>query len=123
LKLFLTLAVAGWEGYASTIRHQTAMGNLLRSELQSAGWRVLNDTPLPVVCFVDETHENGSTPEFLKAVVKKIVQSGEAWISTTLLNGKTVLRACITNYGTHAEDVQTLVRLLRQSASEIHMIG
>ncbi|MFY7999974.1 MAG: pyridoxal phosphate-dependent decarboxylase family protein [Candidatus Kapaibacteriota bacterium] len=119
LKLFLTLAVAGWEGYAETIRHQTAMGNLLRKELEQGGWRIVNDSPLPVVCFVDESLENGSTPEFLKAVAKRIVQSGEAWLSTTLLNGKTVLRACITNYTTQESDVQVLVRLLRRVAGEI----
>ncbi len=112
LKVFLTLAVAGWDGYATTIRHQTAMGNLLRSDLQRAGWKIVNDTPLPVVCFVDETLPNGSEPEFLKAVVRNIVRGGEAWLSTTLLNGQTVLRACITHYGTQAEDVQALVRLL-----------
>jgi glutamate/tyrosine decarboxylase-like PLP-dependent enzyme len=120
LKLFLTLAVAGWEGYTETIRHQTAMGNVLRKELEQSGWRIVNDSPLPVVCFVDETHEYGSTPEFLKTIAKRIVQSGDAWISTTLLNGKTVLRACITNYGTEVEDVRALVRLLRRAANEVH---
>jgi glutamate/tyrosine decarboxylase-like PLP-dependent enzyme len=119
LKLFLTLAVAGWEGYAETIRHQTAMGNLLRKELEKGGWRMVNDTPLPVVCFVDESHENGSVPEFLKAVAKRIVQSGEAWLSTTLLNGKTVLRACITNYATQEDDIQALVRLLDKVRGQI----
>jgi glutamate/tyrosine decarboxylase-like PLP-dependent enzyme len=112
LKVFLTLAVAGWDGYATTIRHQTAMGNVLRSELQRTGWNIVNDTPLPVVCFVDETLTNGSAPEFLKSVVRNIIRGGEAWLSTTLLNGQTVLRACITHYGTSADDVQALVQLL-----------
>jgi hypothetical protein len=64
------------------------------------------------VCFVDATREDGSMPEFLKAVARRIVQSGEAWCSTTVVNGATVLRACITHYGTEAGDVQALVRLL-----------
>jgi glutamate/tyrosine decarboxylase-like PLP-dependent enzyme len=119
LKVFLTLAVAGWDGYATTIRHQTAMGNVLRSELQKGGWKIVNDTPLPVVCFVDETSPNGSTPEFLKAIVRNIVRGGEAWLSTTLLNGQTVLRACITHYGTGADDVQALVRLLGKARHEV----
>ena len=118
LKVFLTLAVAGWEGYVDTIRHQTAMGELLRSELQSAGWRIVNQTPLPVVCFVDEIRENGATPEFLKAVARRVVQSGEVWCSTTVVNGVTVLRACITHYGTQAEDVQALVRVLGEARNQ-----
>jgi glutamate/tyrosine decarboxylase-like PLP-dependent enzyme len=119
LKVFLTLAVAGWEGYASTLRQQVALGELLRSELQSTGWRVVNDTPLPVVCFVDATHADGSTPEFLKDIARRIVQSGEAWVSTTLAGGRTVLRACITSYATQATDVQALVRLLGNAREAI----
>ncbi len=53
LKLFLSLAVAGWEGYEEAIRHQTAMGDRLRERLREEGWAIVNDTPLPVVCFVD----------------------------------------------------------------------
>ena len=33
LKIFLSLAVAGWDGYAAAIRHQTEMGELLRDRL------------------------------------------------------------------------------------------
>src|SRR5205085_9439575 len=34
LKVFLSLAVAGWEGYAFAIRHQTEMGDHLRGLLR-----------------------------------------------------------------------------------------
>jgi len=52
LKVFLSLAVAGWEGYAESIRHQVAMGDYLRLRLEAAQWAVVNRTPLPLVCFV-----------------------------------------------------------------------
>ena len=51
LKLFLALAQHGESGYAGMIEHQTRMGEILRESLQSAGWRIVNSTPLPVVCF------------------------------------------------------------------------
>jgi glutamate/tyrosine decarboxylase-like PLP-dependent enzyme len=37
LKLFLSLAVAGWDGYAAAIRHQTEMGELLRDRSKING--------------------------------------------------------------------------------------
>ena len=41
------------------------------------------------------------TDEQLLRICARVVNSGEAWISTTLLAGKEmVLRACITNYRT-----------------------
>ncbi len=54
LKVFLSLAVAVWEGYAMAIGQMVAMGALLRGQLESRGWRVINKTPLPVSCLVDQ---------------------------------------------------------------------
>ena len=113
LKLFLTLLVAGWEGYAAALRHQTAMGELLRSELCKADWRIETETLLPVICFSDP---HGADPH---AIVKEIVASGEAWISMTTLLGTPVLRACITNYRTQPGDVHSLVAILNRTRERV----
>lgn len=111
LKLFLSLAVAGWEGYEAAIRHQTAMGDRLREALRAAGWVVVNDTPLPVVCFVDGGPE-GRSSAYLDAIAADVVASGNAWISTVGLGeGGYALRACVTNHRTGPEDVDALVAL------------
>lgn len=109
LKVFLSLMVAGWEGYASVIRHMTAMGDRLRQELLASGWEVVNETPLPVVCFV--------APDLAdqEALARDIVASGEAWISTAKLGDRVVLRACITNYRTTEDDVRALVDSLNRA--------
>ncbi|HEX4498318.1 MAG TPA: pyridoxal-dependent decarboxylase [Thermoanaerobaculia bacterium] len=115
LKLFLSLAVAGWAGYEEAIRRQTAMGDRLRERLTAAGWTIVNDTPLPVVCFVDPAHEGreGRSAAFLEAVAADVVASGEAWISTVALGeAGPALRACVTNYRTGPEDVDALVAAL-----------
>ena len=112
LKVFLSLLAAGWEGYAEAIRHQTRMGVVLREGLARAGWEIVNETPLPVVCFA----KPGATAEEHQQIVSKIVRSGKAWISTTLLAGKrTVLRACVTNYRTQESDVAALIGDLSES--------
>lgn len=109
LKVFLSLAVAGWSGYESAIRHQTAMGDLLRKRLGEEGWVMVNDTPLPVVCFVDSGPAGRST-DFLEGVAADVLASGEAWISTVSLGEVgTAVRACITNYRTGPADIEALV--------------
>jgi glutamate/tyrosine decarboxylase-like PLP-dependent enzyme len=119
LKVFLSLAVAGWEGYAESIRHQVAMGDLLRQRLREEGWVVVNDTPLPVVCFVDGEREGRSAP-FLDGVAADVVGSGEAWISTVVLGEVgTALRACITNYRTRPADVEALVASLGRARERL----
>ncbi|HEX8097718.1 MAG TPA: aminotransferase class V-fold PLP-dependent enzyme [Pyrinomonadaceae bacterium] len=120
LKVFLSLTVAGWEGYAAAIRHQAAMGDTLRRELENTGWKVINKTPLPVVCFVDDEHERGRERSYLEAVAREVVRSGEAWISSTRLDAHThVLRACITNYRTAHEDVLALVQTLGKARKAV----
>jgi glutamate/tyrosine decarboxylase-like PLP-dependent enzyme len=107
LKVFLSLAAAGWEGYEAAIRHQTAMGGLLRERLRAEGWRVVNDTPLPLVCFVDGEERPAG---FHEGIAAAVVASGEAWVSTVAVGEAGVaVRACITNYRTGPEDVEALV--------------
>jgi glutamate/tyrosine decarboxylase-like PLP-dependent enzyme len=120
LKVFLSLAVAGWRGYEEAIRHQTAMGHELRQELDPHGWQVVNETPLPVICFVDRTRTDGDSPEFLEQISRTIVDAGEAWISTARLGTYgTALRACITNYRTDSEDIAALVGALDRARSNL----
>ncbi len=114
LKVFLSMLTAGWDGYAEAIRHQTRMGALLRAGLAAAGWEIVNDTPLPVICFA----KPGATAQEHQEIVAKIVRSGAAWISTTVLPGaRTVLRACITNYRTQETDIAALIALLSMPVS------
>ena len=114
LKVFMSLLVAGWEGHAEAIRHQTAMGDRLRKRLQESGWGVVNCTPLPVVCFIDRALWEGGAAEYLDSVRKSVIDSGDAWISIARIgdDARPVLRACVTNYRTEAEDVDALVELL-----------
>lgn len=107
LKLFLSLAVAGWDGYAEVLRHQVAMGAWLRERAAASGWRVVNETPLPLACLVDAGGADAAT------VARAAVASGEAWVSSVHLpGGVTAIRACITSYRTQAADVEALVALL-----------
>ncbi len=120
LKVFLSLAVAGWEGYETSIRHQVEMGRLLRRELEESGWGVINRTELPVVCFVDQQGPEGRSTPFLEAVAGEVVSSGKAWVSTARLDKDTpVLRACITNYRTGPEDILALVEALNEARQKI----
>lgn len=120
LKVFLSLAVAGWEGYAQSLRHMTAMGEALRRELAAAGWKIANSTPLPVVCFTDPRAAQADAAAHLEKIVQEVVGSGEAWISTTRIGGnQSVLRACITNFRTTPADVSALVRSVNEARERL----
>ena len=110
LKLFLALAQHGESGYIEMIEHQARMGDVLRKSLERAGWRVVNTTPLPLVCF---TRDGLDTAKFLAALYERQI----AWMSEVRLGGSApVVRACITSFRTTESDIEGVVRKMSRIA-------
>jgi len=108
----LALAHHGESGYADMIEHQAYIGDVLREALQRAGWRVVNTSPLPVVCF---TRDGLDTSRFLAALYERQV----AWMSEVRLGGGApVVRACITSFRTSEADIEGVVREMGRLTSE-----
>lgn len=113
LKLFLTLITAGRIGYQAQLDHDAELGDYLRQRLHKDGWEIINDTPLPVVCFVDPA--NPSSAVHHQQIVDSVLDTGRAWISTTTVNEQPAIRVCITSHRTQHADVDELVELLRDA--------
>jgi aromatic-L-amino-acid decarboxylase len=109
LKLFLALARHGEPEYVAMIEHQARMGELLRTSLERAGWRIVNRTPLPLVCF---TRDGLDTGRFLAALHERQI----AWMSAVRLgeDAPPVVRACVTNYRTNPSHIEWVVRKITQ---------
>lgn len=102
LKLFLALANLGESGYVAMIEHQAHLGNILRQALSDSGWRIVNETPLPLVCF---TRDRLDPAAFVTALHRRQI----AWMSVAPIDGVAVLRACITNFRTTEADIRQIV--------------
>jgi len=77
---------------------------VLREALRRAGWRVVNTTPLPLVCF---TRDGLDPAQFLAALYQRQI----AWMSEVRLGGGApVVRACITSFRTTESDIEWVVR-------------
>jgi aromatic-L-amino-acid/L-tryptophan decarboxylase len=110
LKLFLSLAQQGESGYVEMIDHQAKMGDVLRKSLRREGWRIVNTTPLPLVCF---TRDGLVTPKFLAALHERQI----AWMSEVRLGDSApVVRACITSFRTTESDIEWVVREMSRIA-------
>jgi aromatic-L-amino-acid decarboxylase len=84
------------------IEHQTCMGHVLREALKASGWRIVNATPLPLVCF---TREGLVPAKFLAALHQRQI----AWMSEAKLGDTPVVRACITSFRTTEADIHWVV--------------
>ena len=115
LKVFLTLAELGSTGVAALIDHQVAMAQRLRERLGESGWRVMNDTPLPLVCFTRSHLRPSATTD----IPRQLAAEGVAWISEArLASGDRWLRACITHHETDVPDIDALVSALNRVAAD-----
>ncbi len=113
LKLFLVMAAHGWQGIAGRIDQQTRVADHLRALLRARGFTVLNDTPLPLVCF---THARLPDAAAHERVATRLRLDQTAWISRVILGGHIpALRACITSYETRPDDMDTLVRAVEEA--------
>lgn len=114
LKVFMSLAELGLDGYGELIDHQAQIGDLLRRRLIEQGWVIVNDTPLPVVCF---THSDICAGRLTTGdVLAFLHERGRVWISEVILGGREqVLRACITSFRSEEQDIDVLLEELEHA--------
>lgn len=113
LRVYLPLLACGFEGFAASWRRRLALADALRAELRARDWEIVNDSPLPLVCFCDRERRDA---KFLDAVARDVVGAGDGWISVPrFANGGRALRACVNNHRTEAGDVERLVAGLQRA--------
>lgn len=107
LRMFLSLAAAGWSGYAEHIERSIRLTELLEAELVERGWKIANSSALGVLCIKPP-------PGFgdVRSIVRRVLASGRAWVAAASFEGNDIIRACVTNGETTEDDVLELVDTL-----------
>jgi len=111
LRLFLSLAVAGWAGYAVHVERAVTLIDHIRRRLTARGWSVLNDSPLAVLNVVPPPALGAP-----QAIVQRVLQSGRAWVSLAKFEEHDVIRICVTHGETSEEDISILIEALQPGA-------
>jgi glutamate/tyrosine decarboxylase-like PLP-dependent enzyme len=107
LKLFMSLAAAGWDGYAKHVERAVEVIALIRARLLAAGWSARNDSHLGVLCVVPP---DGFAP--IREIVRRVLASGRAWVAATNFAGQEVVRICATHGEIALADIDELVASL-----------
>jgi glutamate/tyrosine decarboxylase-like PLP-dependent enzyme len=110
LRLFLALAAAGWEGLGRHVERSVEVVARVRARLIGAGWTVLNDSQLAVL--------DALPPPALgevRALVRRVVASGRAWVAPVLFEGRDAVRICATNGQTSEQDIDALIAALNEA--------
>ena len=107
LRMFLSLAAAGWAGYGEHVERSVALAELLKGELTRRGWEIVNSSPLAVLCIKPPVGFGD-----VRSIVARVLASGRAWIAVASFEGSDVIRACVTHGETTPADVLELVHTL-----------
>jgi glutamate/tyrosine decarboxylase-like PLP-dependent enzyme len=114
LRLFLSLAAAGWEGYAQHLERSIELAGMLEQELLARKWRIANHSPLAVLCI-----EPPDRSCDVKAIVQQVLASGRAWIAAAAFEGRDVVRVCVTSGETTSDDIYELVAALEAARARM----
>jgi glutamate/tyrosine decarboxylase-like PLP-dependent enzyme len=107
LRLFLSLAAAGWAGYGAHVERAVEVIARAEERLRERGWTAVNRSSLAVLCVVPPA---GSAP--IREIVRRVLASGRAWVAATSFEGREVVRICATHGETSLADVEELVQAL-----------
>ena len=112
LKLWAVLRCYGREGLQARIREAVRLAELFEGWVRAEpGWEICAPRHFSLVCFRRE----GSDREN-EAIVERVNQSGELFLSHTRLNGRYVIRLAIGNERTTEDDVRRAWGALRRTA-------
>ncbi len=120
LKLWLSWKHLGTQGFARLIEHTVDLARHFAARCRDDGFEVI-EPELSVVC-VRHVPDRSMTPEGLdehqRNLQRALEVSGEGWLSTTTLRGRTWLRAGVVNYLSTEADADLVVAALVQHAGE-----
>jgi glutamate/tyrosine decarboxylase-like PLP-dependent enzyme len=111
LRLFLSLGISGWEGYATHVERAVAVTDRAKQLLLERGWSVLNDSRLAVLCVIPP---EGSRP--VRDIARRVLNSGAAWVAVADFEGRDVIRICATHGQTSEGDIEILAQTLDGAA-------
>jgi len=120
LKLWFAMRHLGVSGMRARLRDHIALAQTFAGWVRKdGGWRVVAPHPLSVVCFRYVPHgapEDAENDALNARLVDAVNATGEAFLSTTKLDGRLAIRLAIGNERTTEADVARAWTLLRDAA-------
>jgi len=111
LKLWFVLRYYGRKGIVRVLREHMRLAKLLASWIEAdSRFELSAPVPFSLVCFRFKGSDDDN-----RALYDRINASGKAFVSSTILHGKYVLRLAIGNIATTEEDIRLTWDLIRAS--------
>jgi len=112
IKLWLTLQMSGTRPFVEAMEHVANLTEYLyKTVVASDDFEPMHVPEFNIFCF-----RHRSDDETNAAIRERLIRSGQAWITSTLLKGRRVLRVTMINPRTERGDVDRMMSALRTMA-------
>jgi aromatic-L-amino-acid decarboxylase len=125
LKLWMAMKFMGREGYAEVIEHQIQLTEYLANQIdQLSDFARIGEVETAVCCFkylpAALAEASGDEQDRLQQMLQQAIErSGEAWLTTTVVKGRRVLRVNINSYLTKQRHIDDLLELLQRMSRSV----
>ncbi|MFI5136147.1 MAG: pyridoxal phosphate-dependent decarboxylase family protein, partial [Chitinophagales bacterium] len=106
LRLWLPLMLHGLKPFRACLEEKLLLAKYFHQEVQKIGFEVGPEPELSVVTY-RFIPKQGDANDFNKRLIELVQKDGRVFISSTMLDGKFILRAAILAFRTHLKTVDT----------------
>jgi aromatic-L-amino-acid decarboxylase len=125
LKLWMSLKFMGRKGYARVVERQIELTNHLAERMEQLDdFERVSPVETAVCCFrfVPKSYGqlNDAHLDALQGRLQQVIErSGEAWLTTTVLHGRRVMRVNVNSFLTEQRHIDDLVELLQRAGKTL----
>jgi glutamate/tyrosine decarboxylase-like PLP-dependent enzyme len=119
LRLWLPLKLHGVAPFRACLEEKLLLARYFYEEVQKLGFEVGPEPELSVATY-RYVPESGDANAFNQALVDEIHRDGRVFISSTMLDGKFVLRLAVLTFRSHLDTIDLLLEILEQKADALN---
>jgi glutamate/tyrosine decarboxylase-like PLP-dependent enzyme len=120
LKLWLTLQQIGENGYRELITRDVRLAQALQERVQArTDFELAAAGPLSITCFRYAPAGVDDLDALNRQLVEIVQREGRAFLTSTELDGRLVLRACIVNFRTTDADLDMLLDTIAEAGARV----
>lgn len=116
LRLWLPLKLHGLAPFRACLDEKLLLAKYFHREVQKIGFESDLEPELSVVTY-RYVPKAGDADEFNRQLLKRVIDDGRIFLSSTVLNGKFTLRFACLAFRTHLKTVDTLLQILKDEVA------
>jgi glutamate/tyrosine decarboxylase-like PLP-dependent enzyme len=117
LRMWLPMKIHGTLPFVAALEEKLLLTDYFRREIVKVGFSTGPQPDLSVTYFWYP--KNDSQNEFNQNLLRAFHESGEVFLSSTMLEGKFVIRMSILSFRTHRSTIDKAIEMIKSSLSEV----